>query len=69
MFISKLVWKKTFQIYLLYIYIYIKNVTVGLHIFYILNMHIKFCLNWKSFTIQSINLFFMHKFILQKFEI
>ena len=28
-----------------------ENLTVGLHVLYVLNMHIKFCLNTISFTI------------------
>ena len=45
------------------------EITIGFHIFYILNMHVKFYANQMLFTIQSISLFFMHNFILQKFEI
>ena len=46
-----------------------ENLTVTLHIIYILFIHVKFHLNQKLFTIQSINLFFMHNFILQKIKI
>ena len=46
-----------------------KNQTVGLHVFYVFKIHVKFSINQILFTIQSINLFFMHNFILQKFEI
>ena len=48
---------------------YFKNLTVGLHVLYVLNTYIKFCVNWILFTIRSINLFFMHHFRLQKLEI
>ena len=33
-----------------------ENITVGLHALYVLKTHVKFCLNWMLFTIQSINL-------------
>ena len=46
-----------------------ENITVGLHALYVLKTHVKFCLNWMLFTIQSINLLFMHKFRSQKPEI
>ena len=59
--------------------IYFENLTVELHFFYVLNTHIKFRVNLNThikfrvnqmlFTIRFINLFFIHKFILQKFEI
>ena len=53
-----------------YIYIYIltyfENLTIGLHVLYVLNTHIKFCSNRILFIIQFINLFFMHNLILQK---
>ena len=49
--------------------IYFENITVGLYILYIFKMHIKFCANKMLFTIQSINLFFMYNFRLQKLEI
>ena len=41
---------------------YFKNLTIALHVLYVLNIHVKFCVNWMLFTIQSINLFFMHNF-------
>ena len=46
-----------------------ENLTVKFHVPYVLNMHIKFCSNWMSFTIWSINLFFIHNFRSQKLEI
>ena len=46
-----------------------KNLTVEFHFPYILNMHIKFCLNQILFNIRSINILFIHNFISQKFEI
>ena len=36
---------------------------------YVLNKHIKFHINQMLFIIRSINLFFIHNFILQKFQI
>ena len=38
---------------------YFENLTAGLHVLY---THVKFCVNWMLFTIQSINLFSMHNF-------
>ena len=35
-----------------------ENLTVKLHIYYIFNMHVKFCVNQILFTIRFINLFF-----------
>ena len=49
--------------------IYFKNVTIKLHVFYVLKTHVKFHTNWILFTIQSINLFFMYNFKLQKLKI
>ena len=46
-----------------------ENPIVGLHVLYILNMHVKFCLNQMLFTIPLINLFFMHNFLSQKLKI
>ena len=34
-----------------------ENITVGLHVFYILNKHVKFHLNWMFFKIRSIAFF------------
>ena len=48
--------------------LYFENSTVGLHVLYILNMHVNFHINQMLFTIRSINLFFMHYFKLQNFE-
>ena len=49
--------------------IYLENLTVKLHVLYILKTHVKFHANWMLFTILSINLLFMYNFRLQKFEI
>ena len=46
-----------------------KNLTVKLHVFYILNLYVKFCSNRLLFIIQSINLFLMHNYLPQKIEI
>ena len=37
-----------------------ENITIGLHVLYVLNACVKFCSNRMLFTIQSIKLFFMH---------
>ena len=47
---------------------YFEDLTVGLHVFYVLNKHVKFNANWMFFIIRSINLFFMHNFRMQKLE-
>ena len=44
-----------------------ENLTIEFYVLYVLNMHTKFLLNQILFTIQSINLFFIHNFKLQKF--
>ena len=49
--------------------IYFENLTIELHVLYILNTNVKFHATWMLFVIRSINLFFMHNFILQKLEI
>ena len=46
-----------------------EHLIVEFYVPYILKMHIKFCSNWTLFIIRLINLFFIHNFILQKFEI
>ena len=48
---------------------YFENLTIKLHIFYVLNVRIKFCVNQMLFTIWFIKLFFIHNFKLQKLEI
>ena len=45
---------------------YCENLTVKLHVIYILNTHVKFCVNWILFTIWSISVYFMHNFKLKK---
>ena len=45
---------------------YFENLTIGLLVLY---THVKFCVNKMLFTIQSINIFFMYNFRLQKLEI
>ena len=47
-------------------FIYFGNLFAGVPILYV---HNKFHINQMIFTIRSINLFLMHNFILQKFEI
>ena len=45
---------------------YFENLIVGLHVLYVLNMHVKFHSNGTLFTIKSINLFFfMHNLVLE----
>ena len=48
--------------YISFFSVYFENLIVEFYIFYVLNMHIKFHSNWILFTIQSINLFFIHNF-------
>ena len=48
---------------------YFENLIDELHVIYFLNMHVKLSIKWMLFTIQSINLFFMHNFISQKLKI
>ena len=36
---------------------FFENLTIELHVLYILNTHVKFLVNWMLFTISSINLF------------
>ena len=50
-------------------FIYFENLFVEVLVLYVLNIHIKFHVNQTLFTIQSINLFLIHNFRLQKFEI
>ena len=47
---------------------YFENLTVGLHILYIFNMHANFVTDQMLFTIRSINSYFMQYFKLQKLE-
>ena len=47
---------------------YFENLTVKLHVLYVLNIHANFHVNWMLYTIQSINSYFMHYFKLQKLE-
>ena len=42
--------------------IYFENLTIELHILYVLNKHVKFHINQILFSIRFINLFFMHNF-------
>ena len=49
---------------------YFENLTIAMYVFfYIFNTHVKFRINWILFTIQSINLFFIHNLRSQKYEI
>ena len=47
---------------------YFENLTVGLHVPYVLNNHANFHVNWILLTIRSINSTFIHYFKLQKLE-
>ena len=49
--------------------IYFENLTVELQVLYVLKTYVKFHVNQILFTIQSINLFFMYNFKLQKLKI
>ena len=55
-------------IYIFLLDINFENLTIRLHVLYILNTHVKFRSNRMLFT-RSINLFFIHNFKPQKFEI
>ena len=58
------------SLFILLLDVNFENLTVGLlHILYVLNIHVKFHSIWMLFIILSINLFFMHKFRLQKLKI
>ena len=46
-----------------------ENLTVELYVLYVLNKHVKFCINRILFTRLSISLYFMHNFKLQKVAI
>ena len=48
---------------------YFENLTIELLVLYILKIHVEFHANQILFTTQSINLFFMYNFKLQKFKI
>ena len=48
---------------------YFENLIIELHVLYVLKTHVKFHFNRMLFIIQSINLFFMYNFRLQKLEI
>ena len=48
---------------------YFENLTVELYVLYVFKTHIKFHFNKILFTIQSMNLFFMYNFRLQKLKI
>ena len=55
--------KKPFQVVCVKsMYFHFENLTIELHILYVLNTHIKFCANWILLIIQSIILHFMHNF-------
>ena len=49
--------------------IYFENLIVRVYVLYILNKYIKFHVNKMLLIIRSINLFFIHNFRLQKFQI
>ena len=48
--------------------LYFENFIVGLHVLYVLNMHVNFHTIQMLFTIRSIKSSFMHYFNLQKLE-
>ena len=55
-------------VYIFLLDINFENLKIRLHVLYVLNTHVKFRLNRMLFT-RSINLFFIHNFKPQKFEI
>ena len=48
--------------------LYFENLTIILHVLYVLNIHANFHINWMLFTIRFINSSFMHYFKLLKLE-
>jgi len=69
-FLQTNLWRNTSNShYILLLNVNFENLIVGFHILYVFNTHVKFHSNRMLFTIQSINLFFMHKFKSQKLEI
>ena len=48
---------------------YFESLIIGLYVFLCFNTNVKFGLNQMLFAIESINLFFMYTFRLQKLEI
>ena len=70
-FLSKLVWRDIFQTPHIFLFwgVNFKNLTIEFHVPYVLKSYIKFRLNQMLFTIQSMNLFFIHNFRSQKLEI
>ena len=51
------------------LYVNFENLIFRFHSPYVLNIHVKFHSNRMLLTKQSINLFFIHNFILQRLEI
>ena len=49
--------------YIFLLYVNFENRTNGLHVLYVLIMHVKFRSNQMLFTIRSINLCFVHNFL------
>ena len=47
---------------------YFENLTIGLHVLYVFNLHVNFYTSQMLFTIQSINSYFMQYFNLRKLE-
>ena len=69
-FLSKLVWREVSNFsYISFLGLNFKNLTFEFHASYVFIMYIKFHSNWILFTIQLINLSFIHNFKSQKFEI
>ena len=70
-FLFKLLWRKTFQTLFFFFLLDVnfENITIGLHVLYILNTYVKFCSNWMLFIIQSINIFLIYNILPQKLEI
>ena len=49
--------------------LYFENSNTGLHVLYVLNMHVNFHVNWMLFIIRLVNLFFIHYFKLQNLNL
>ena len=67
-FSPKTRWEKHFKlfIYQFFFFLNFENLPVEVHVFYVLNMYIKFNSNQMLFTIRLINLFFYTQFYIIK---
>ena len=49
--------------------LYFEYSNTGLHVLYVLNMHVNFHVNWMLFIIRLVNSFFIHYFKLQNLNL